>query len=221
MLRGILQTKVGRRFCAGMRGRSRSTGRIHRLMKSAPDFRAQVERERPYLVRYATLQLRNAEAAEDAVQDTLVAALAGETGFAGRSNLRTWLTGILKHKIIDAIRRATRERSVETADPGDEATEFDALFDGRGHWREAPEAWTSPEASLEQKQFLAALERCLQGLPRRTAEAFMMREHLGLETHQICQELGISATHCWVLLYRARMALRRCLQANWFGDARK
>ena len=184
------------------------------------DFRTQVERARPYLVRYATLQLRDAEAAEDAVQDTLVAALAGEAGFGGRSNLRTWLTGILKHKIIDAIRRASRDRSVDSVDPGNEASEFDGLFDARGHWREPPQAWASPEASLEQTQFLAVLEKCLQGLPRRTAQAFMLREHLGLETSEICQELGITATHCWVLLYRARMALRQCLQANWFGAPR-
>ena len=176
------------------------------------DFRSQVEGERPYLLRYASLQLRDRHAAEDAVQEALLAALAGEAGFGGRSNLRTWLTGILKHKIVDAIRRMSRE----TAALPDE-DELDALFDQRGHWIEMPKPWDDPDASLEQKQFFAVLEDCLGRLPAKTAQVFMMREHLGYETGDICKEVGVTATHCWVLLYRARVALRECLQQNWFG----
>jgi RNA polymerase sigma-70 factor (ECF subfamily) len=176
------------------------------------EFRSRVEAERAYLLRYASLQLRDRHAAEDAVQEALLAALAGEAGFAGRSNLRTWLTGILKHKIVDAIRRAGRETALAP-----EEEEFEALFDGRGHWVEMPAAWPDPDASLEQKQFFSALEECLARLPAKTAQAFMMREHLGFETGDICKELGVTPTHCWVLLYRARMALRRCLEQNWFS----
>jgi RNA polymerase sigma-70 factor (ECF subfamily) len=176
------------------------------------DFRSRVEGERPYLLRYASLQLRDRHAAEDAVQEALLAALAGEAGFGGRSNLRTWLTGILKHKIVDAIRRMSRETS---ALPDED--ELDALFDERGHWIEMPRAWDDPDTSLEQKQFFAALEECLGRLPGKTAQVFMMREHLGYETGDICKEVGVTATHCWVLLYRARVALRECLQQNWFG----
>ena len=175
------------------------------------DFRSRVERERPYLLRYASLQLRDAHAAEDAVQETLLAALAGEAGFGERASLRTWLTGILKHKIIDAIRRASREAPAASED------EFDALFDQRGHWLEMPGAWAAPDASLEQQRFFAALEACLKRLPHKIAQAFMMREHLGFETDEICKELAITPTHCWVLLYRARMALRECLNKEWFG----
>lgn len=175
------------------------------------DFRTEVEAQRAYLLRYASLQLRDRHAAEDVVQETLLAALAGEAGFGGRSNLRTWLTGILKHKIIDLIRKGSRETPLG----GDE--EFEALFDERGHWRDPPSAWDNPDASLEQAQFFAALEACLAGLPVKGSQAFMMREHLGLETDEICKELGITPTHCWVLLHRARMALRLCLEMNWFG----
>jgi RNA polymerase sigma-70 factor (ECF subfamily) len=178
------------------------------------DFRSSVERERDYLLRYASLQLRDSHAAEDAVQETLVAALAGEAGFEGRANLRTWLTGILKHKIIDAIRRMSREATLL---PEADSAEFDALFNESGHWTEAPVAWTDPDASLEQKRFFAALEACLARLPQKIAQAFMMREHLGFETGEICKELAITPTHCWVLLYRARMALRECLTKEWFG----
>jgi RNA polymerase sigma-70 factor (ECF subfamily) len=177
------------------------------------DFRSRVEGERGYLLRYANLQLRDSHAAEDAVQETLLAALAGEAGFAGRSNLRTWLTAILKHKIIDAIRRSAREATVL---PEADTSEFDALFTERGHWIEPPAAWTDPDASLEQKRFFAALEACLKRLPQKIAQAFMMREHLGLETAEICKELAITPTHCWVLLYRARMSLRECLEKDWF-----
>jgi len=193
-----------------------------RLRTSSPlrapdDFRAKVEALRPYLMRYASLQLRDAAAAEDAVQEALVAALTGEAGFAGRANLRTWLTGILKHKIVDAIRRQTRERAAADLAPEGGEEEFDALFDRRGHWDPMPTAWEHPEQALNQRQFLAALEACLRALPERTARAFMMREHLGLKTSEICKELSITATHLWVMLHRARMALRLCLQENWFG----
>jgi RNA polymerase sigma-70 factor, ECF subfamily len=141
------------------------------------------------------------------VQEALLAALAAEKSFGGRSNLRTWLTGILKHKIVDQIRRSSKEQGVETAD------DFDALFDESGHWREAPQAW--PDQALEDKQFLAALQKCLDALPARTAQAFLMREHLGHDTSEICKALDVTATHCWVLLYRARMALRECLERGW------
>jgi RNA polymerase sigma-70 factor (ECF subfamily) len=174
------------------------------------EFRNRVEGERSYLLRYAALQLRDAAAAEDAVQETLLAALAGETSFAGRSNLRTWLTGILKHKIVDTIRRSSREPTLPEED-------FDALFDARGHWIEMPSAWPDPDTSLGQKQFFAVLEDCLAKLPAKTARTFMMREHMGFETDDICKELAITPTHCWVLLHRARLALRICLDMNWFG----
>src|SRR5688500_3854822 len=104
------------------------------------DFRSRVEGERPYLLRYASLQLRDAHAAEDVVQETLLAALAGEAGFGGRSSLRTWLTGILKHKIVDAIRRLSRESALA---PDEEALE--ALFDERGHWVDPPREWNAPD----------------------------------------------------------------------------
>lgn len=178
-------------------------------------FAARVEEERPYLLRYARLQLRDSHAAEDAVQEALLAALAGEASFGGRSNLRTWLTGILKHKIVDSIRRSSRERPLETADGESTVDDFDALFDETGHWCEPPQAW--PEQALQEKQFLQALEKCLAALPARTGQVFMMREHLGFETDDICKELGITPTHCWVLLYRARMSLRDCLQKGWLG----
>ena len=177
--------------------------------------RAEIEAQRPYLVRYAAMQLRNRDAAEDVVQETLLAALSAAASFAGRSNVRTWLTGILKHKIIDSIRRSSREAPADLSDPDALLGDVDALFDESGHWREPPRNW--PEEALEQKQFLEALEKCLAALPARTGQVFLMREHMGFETTDICKELGITATHCWVLLYRARTALRACLEKGWLA----
>jgi len=179
-------------------------------------FRSEVEKQRPYLVRYATLQLRDRDTVEDVVQETLLAAIAGENAFAGRAQLRTWLTGILKHKILDAIRRSSRD-PVSASDPDGDGSEFDALFEENGHWIEHPASWDDPDASLQQKQFFAALEDCLAKLPKRTAQVFLMREHLGTETSEICRELSLTPNHCWVLLYRARMALQQCLGDGWFA----
>jgi RNA polymerase sigma-70 factor (ECF subfamily) len=179
------------------------------------NLRAEIESLRAYLLRYASVQLRNREQAEDVVQETLVAALAAEASFAGRSNLRTWLTGILKHKIVDAIRRSSRERPLDSGDGEASVEDLEALFDQTGHWRDPPQAW--PQQALEDKQFLQALEKCLAGLPPRTAQVFLMREHLGFETADICKEVGITSTHCWVLLYRARTALRECLEKGWLS----
>ena len=188
-------------------------------MTAQSEFRRQVETQRPYLLRYATLQLRDTDAVEDVVQETLLAALSGEDSFAGRSNLRTWLTGILKHKILDAIRRQSRDnaRMAYSLDEGDDS---DALFREDGHWVEHPATWSNPDASLEEKQFFAALEECLAKLPAKTARTFMMREHLGADTGEICNELGVTPTNCGVMLYRARMALQQCLDINWFGNKR-
>ncbi|HTL26551.1 MAG TPA: sigma-70 family RNA polymerase sigma factor [Burkholderiales bacterium] len=185
------------------------------------DFRSQIEGQRAYLLRFAMLQLRNSESAEDVVQETLLAALAGESSYRGQANLRTWLTGILKHKIVDAIRKSTREVAAGAFDDDPDIESLGYKFKDNGHWAERPAAWADPDSALERKEFLAALEKCLAALPPRTAQAFLLREHLGLETQEICKELKVTATHCWVLLYRARMALRQCLEAGWFGKDAK
>jgi RNA polymerase sigma-70 factor (ECF subfamily) len=176
----------------------------------------ELERHRPYLLRFALLQLRDKSAAEDAVQETLLAALQGASRFAGQSSVRTWLVGILKHKIIDSIRKAARALPLESRAAEDRSDDPEPFFAEDGHFAEAPEEWASPERSLEERRFFEALERCLEALPKSTATAFTMRELLGLETEEICKELGISASNCWVMLYRARMSLRACLERTWF-----
>ena len=182
---------------------------------SAPDS-LELERHRPYLMRFALMQLRDRGGAEDAVQETLLAAIQGMQRFAGQSSVRTWLIGILKHKIIDGIRKATRERPLDLAATEADSADLEAFFESDGHFTEPPGEWESPETALEERRFFEALERCLQTLPKNTASAFTMRELLGFETEEICKELGVSTSNCWVMLYRARMNLRACLERTWF-----
>jgi RNA polymerase sigma-70 factor (ECF subfamily) len=167
-------------------------------------------------MRYARSQLRNEAWAEDAVSDTLLAALERPQAFQGSSQLKTWLVGILKHKLIDQLRRHAREATVLDRDDGED---LDALlFDDTGHWREVPGDWSDhPEASLGQRQFLVVLDACVEKLPATQGRVFMMREWLELETDEICKELAISPTNLWVLLHRARLRLRDCLQVSWFS----
>jgi RNA polymerase sigma-70 factor (ECF subfamily) len=184
---------------------------------ATPDLTAQFETHRGYLLRVARLQLRHDELAEDVVQDTLVAALQAAEGFSGKSSVKTWLTGILRHKIVDAIRRKKAAPSFATLDEECQIDDFDPLFDESGHWENPPAAWGNPEGDLERRQFLEIVDFCLEKLPPNTARVFMMREVMGLESAEVCKELSITSTNLWVIMYRARMSLRECLEQNWFG----
>ena len=92
------------------------------------------------------------------------------------------------------------------------------LFDDSRHWRETQPAWSNPEAGIGQRQFFEVLEACIEQLPPVQGRVFLMREWLELGTEEICKEVSISATNLWVLLHRARLRLRECLQAQWFGN---
>jgi RNA polymerase sigma-70 factor, ECF subfamily len=182
-----------------------------------PDLAAQLDTHRTYLLRVARLQLRDDALAEDVVQDTLLAAVQGAAGFSGKSSVKTWLTGILKHKIVDAIRRKQASPEFARLDDESRIDEFDALFDETGHWEQPPASWGDPDADFERREFFDIVDFCLEQLPPNTARVFMMREVLELESPEICKELAITTTNLWVILYRARMALRLCLEKNWFG----
>ena len=172
------------------------------------------------MLRYALLQLRNPELAEDVVQETLLAALEARARFAGDSSLKTWLTGILKHKVLDAIRRKTREQPLTPADDEQQET-VETLFKKDGHWQQMPATWGDPAQALENRKFWEIFERCSQLMPERTARIYMLREVMELTTEEICQEFSITPTNLWVILHRARLALRECLEIKWFGAAHK
>ena len=182
-------------------------------------FATQLETHRRYLLRIATLQLRDTALAEDVVQDTMVAALQGEKGFSGKSSLRTWLTGILKHKVVDAIRQKTRAPTFASLEDECRVDDLDALFDETGHWENPPADWGNPESQLSEHQFFEVMQSCLEKLPPNTARIFVMREVMELETDEICLELTITSNNLWVILHRARLSLRQCLEQHWFATS--
>ena len=183
--------------------------------KSLVDELAPLRRD---MLKFARLQLRDDAAAEDAVQEALAAALSGQKQFNSRAQIKTWVFAILKNKIVDIIRE--RVRSPGTAISVDEIPEdaYDDLFNENGFWQDdaRPSSWGDPEGSFSSQQFWQVFEICLTRLPENTARVFMMREMLGFDTEEICKELAISSTNCWVVLHRARMGLRLCLDERWF-----
>lgn len=185
-------------------------------MSNADQFAAEIHALRRDMLRFATLHLRDAAAAEDAVQEAIIAAVEKRAGFGGRASLRTWVFAILRNKIIDSVRRSTSGiQFIES----DAAT--DAHFEADGHWTEEswPAAWGDPESSLEARQFWAVFEACLERLQEAAARAFMLREMMGFDTDEICRTLAITQSNCGVLLHRARLALRACLEHRWFATS--
>lgn len=178
-----------------------------------------LESHRKYLLRYALFQLRDPSLAEDAVQDTLIAALTQRDSFEGRSQLRTWLTSILKHKVIDLVRKRSRGLPADAMQLGEEDDAAASSFNAKGRWIDPPADWGLPDAAFESKQFWRVYQKCCQRMPERHALIFSMREVMDLSTEEICKKLEISRSNLHVILYRARLSLRSCMTKNWFaGD---
>jgi RNA polymerase sigma-70 factor (ECF subfamily) len=163
------------------------------------------------LFRFAVSRVKERTIAEDLVQETFLAALKSGDRFKGKSSEKTWLFAILKHKIIDHFRK-NRSKAAGREIPLD-AENVDGFFTANGDWRMRPTHWSAdPEKAQELNEFLDHFYRCLAGLPRRNAEAFVYREIDGMSTEEICTTLDIKPNNCWVMLYRARMLLRKCLE---------
>jgi len=172
-----------------------------------------------YLYRYAMSRLRNEEQASDMVQETLLAAWRGWDRFSGNSTVRTWLVGIMKHKITDLVRKEIRNRKLAEAVESDPTS---SMFNADGSWVEAPRSWKeNPEELCESEQFQQVLEGCIGKLPEKQQTVFRMRELTGEESETICKAAEITSTHLHVLIHRARLALRTCLEFNWFGGKRQ
>ena len=169
------------------------------------------------LYRHAYFRLRDRMAAEDMVQETLLAAVKGHERFAGRSSERTWLIGILNNKVVDYLRKRAREQSLGQVDLGDDELES-LLFEADGHWRRPPSSWGDPAAAFEQNLFWEAFTKCLEELPTRQAQAFTLCEVDGIAGAEAGKVLGVSTTNIWVILHRARLRLRECLEINWLGQ---
>jgi RNA polymerase sigma-70 factor (TIGR02943 family) len=183
-----------------------------------PTFEEQLVEHRVYLIRFARLQLRNDDWAEDAVSETILAALSKPQSFGNRSQLKTWLVGILKHKVIDLIRSNARMVSMPDIHGDDESDELDRLsFKADGHFTEIPNDWGKPDQALQQVQFFQVLDACMERLPPALGRLFLMREWLELSSQEVCKELSLTPTNLYVQLHRARLRLQECLNVHWFG----
>ncbi|MCS3527827.1 putative RNA polymerase sigma factor [Acinetobacter sp. 8I-beige] len=173
---------------------------------------------RQQMLKFAILQLSSFQLAEDAVQEALTSAYLHIGSFTGRAAFKTWVFAILKNKIIDLIRQKSRLMTMsELFNDEESELTIDALFDASGHWHkyEAPQAWPSPEEMLEQQDFWIIFDACLNHLPAKYAQVFMLREMIELSSDEICEKLGITVTNLNVLMYRSRTRLRECLENKW------
>lgn len=179
---------------------------------------------RVQMLKFATLQLRDEALAEDAVQEALIGALKNAASFNRRSALKTWVFAILKNKIADQLHKGSRmiEASRLLRDNEDEEN-LDMLFDTKGFWQvdERPAAWSQPMDAVKNDHFWRVFETCLNGLPENQARLFMMREFIELESNEICETLNISTSNLHVMLYRARLRLRECLENRWFNEGER
>jgi RNA polymerase sigma-70 factor (TIGR02943 family) len=177
-----------------------------------------VDEHGDYLYRFALARVARPEAAEDLVQETLLAALKAAPAFAGRSSERTWLTGILKNKLVDWLRQTQRARLVADLQEADEC--LDGLYNRTGHWKARLRDWGGdPAKALERREFWEAFQHCLAHLPDRLREVFSLRLLDDVPAAEVCQVWDISATNLWTLLHRARVRLWRCLDQTGFGPS--
>jgi len=175
-----------------------------------------------YLYRYALVRVREAALAEDLLQETLLAAVGSHQSHAGRSSERTWLVGIMKHKVIDYFRRVARNPQFQLTTEGDDEIDwFESSGPWQGHWREdrAPTSWhRDAHQCLESQDFWGTFEHCLSKLPQQMSIAFTLREIEGLTSTEICEILNITPNNLWVLLHRGRNKLRHLLEVKWFRE---
>lgn len=174
-----------------------------------------------YLFRYAMVRVRDPLKAEDLVQETFLAALKGGKSFEGRAAEKTWLVGILKNKVVDGFRKSSREKSFTDLEfyRDEESDRFvqEGAFKGAWDHDLGPQEWSADAGgNLDSQEFWKTFHECSNKLPKNISAAFLLRELDDWETPEICSVLGISENNLWVMLHRARMALRRCLESNWF-----
>ncbi len=180
-----------------------------------------LEAIRPRLLAFARLQLRDASEADDVVQEALITAFEKNADFAGRSGYETWVFGILKNKILDALRAQKRRGKWQPWDDDGVEAAVERQFQATGRWQDIarPRSWGDPEDTLTSERFWQVFDICMIALPDNIARIFTMRELMGLSTRQICEEAGIKENNCWVILHRGRLLLRACLEKGWLAEA--
>tara|TARA_R110002073_G_scaffold321961_4_gene498321 strand:- start:1305 stop:1874 length:570 start_codon:yes stop_codon:yes gene_type:complete len=168
-----------------------------------------------YLFSYALLSVKDTHLAEDMVQETLLAAMTAKNTFANQSSVRTWLTGILKHKLIDNFRRRKREVVMGDLVDQSKADQLEDFFRINGSWIDRPTAFPNPDSALQQKAFWKIFQQCSSRLKPQQAAVFLAKEIHGMSTEEICKEFTLNPTNVWILMHRARLSLSHCLKNNW------
>ena len=174
------------------------------------------------LYRFALSRVRDHDVAEDLVQETLLAAVRNPDGFEGRARLGTWLTGILRNKILDHYRAAARDKRDPLSSLEEQAAhEPDSeWFTPGGQWSSHPGLGletldASPHDLVERAEVLAAIQDCLSRMPRSLQRIFALREFDDRDSDEICDAVGITRGSLGVLMHRSRQLLRACLQREW------
>jgi len=167
------------------------------------------------LYRYAYSRLKDSHLAEDMVQETLVSALRSLQNYSEQSSLKNWLLGILKHKIMDHFRRTYKEKHIHILSEDDSAF-LNHHFDSWEHWSPKPSMWWHPRKALQEKEFWDTLQKCLDHMPSHMRHAFVLRVLDNNKTEDVRTTMNVSETNLGVILHRARLQLRRCLETNWF-----
>ena len=175
-----------------------------------------VEEHGDYLFSYALRHFNSRSEAEDLVQETFLGALQSASSFKNESAVRTWLTGILRHKIFDRIRKKQTESKAAQEIQNEDFT-LDQ-FDNKGHWsiESSPNEWKlTPEEAYQRNDFYSKVQECLAKLPEKFRSVFLMRELDGLSREEVGKVNGLSGNNIGVILHRVRCSLRECLEKNW------
>lgn len=180
-----------------------------------------VERYGDYLFNYAVVRVNDREKAEDLVQETFLAGLKAKDRFLGKSSERTWLTSILKRKVIDIYRKqySSKESSLDAYEIDVSDGDFYRSEDPfKGHWLDGkgPNSYSLlPEGEMEQEELARFIQLCIEALPQNLAAAFIMKMVDEEDSDTICKELGITPSNLWVMLHRSRLRMRNCLENKW------
>jgi RNA polymerase sigma-70 factor (ECF subfamily) len=174
------------------------------------------------LYAYALSRVYRKELAEDLVQETFLSALKSREIFEGRSSEQTWMISILKNKIIDHYRKVGNSREKMILDKNWEISGEESPFQKegpfKGHWikdRAPGSHGNSIEDMIDSREFQKTLELCLSLLPEKWAAAFTLKVMEECESDEVCKDLGLSSSNLWVILHRARLKIRECLEKRW------
>ncbi|QKG56963.1 sigma-70 family RNA polymerase sigma factor [Hymenobacter sp. BRD128] len=178
------------------------------------------DRYGPELYRFAYRRVADPDAAAELVQETFLSALAARASFRGEASERSWLFVILRRKLVDFYRQQARQPVVSLPETDLEDADNGPLFGPDGHWlpAHAPQPWPTADEALEQQELHLILAACQRRLPPRQQLVFARRFVEEIPAEEVCQELALSAANFWVLVHRAKLSLRRCLERHWLAS---